>query len=95
MTSTTAPTKTGMTCHLDGMGRILLPVSLRDSMGLKPQSKAEMALTKDETGVIVRKAEDQAPRCAICGCDTELTEFKGKYVCAFCKSELRASAIPQ
>lgn len=95
MTSTTTPTKTGMTCHLDGMGRILLPVSLRDSMGLKPQSKAEMALTKDATGVIVKKAEDPAPRCAICGCDTELTEFKGKHVCAFCKSELRASVTPQ
>ena len=81
-------TKTGMVCPLDSVGRFVIPASMREGKGFRPGERVQLSLTEDENGIRMEMSEDPVPRCAICGCDTRLSEFHGKHICATCKAEL-------
>lgn len=53
---------TGMTRPVDGLGRIVIPKEMRDSMGIREDDRMEFWVTED--GMVLKKAET---RCAVCG----------------------------
>jgi transcriptional pleiotropic regulator of transition state genes len=77
----------GVTRKVDQLGRVVLPVELRRSLGLREGDLVEIAL--EGSRVVLTKVET---RCIFCGSGAELSEYAGKRVCAGCVGRLTASA---
>ena len=75
---------TGIIRRIDALGRVVLPMELRRSLGWREQDRVEI-FTEGEQ-VVLRRFE---PNCSFCGRGEELTEFHGKPVCAKCIRELQ------
>ena len=74
---------TGMARRIDELGRIVLPVELRRSFGIRPGD--ELEITVDSGRIVLAKVE---AGCTFCGSDAELRRFRDRDVCASCASEL-------
>ena len=75
--------KSGDLCKVDSLGRIVIPVRLRRSLGLNTNDPLEVYTNDDE--IILKK---YIPVCIFCGKDEELVSYKSKYVCKSCAAEL-------
>ena len=75
---------TGIVRRLDDLGRIVLPIELRRTLNLEIKDPVEIFTEND--CVILKKFE---PTCFFCGSSKEVTDFKGKTVCAGCVKELK------
>lgn len=75
--------ETGITRHLDDMGRIVLPVELRRRMKLEDGTAVEIFAEGER--IILQRHTDS---CVFCGSEKGLTEFKGRRLCAACRTEL-------
>lgn len=75
--------KSGELCKVDPLGRIVIPVRLRRSLGLQPNDPLEVYINDDE--IILKR---YIPVCVFCGNEDDLIEFKGKTVCSNCAREL-------
>ncbi len=75
---------TGIIRQLDTLGRIVLPIELRRTIGIGPKDMIEIFV--EGSSVILRKYE---PDCLFCGGSRELTPYKDKMICARCLKELR------
>ncbi len=75
---------TGIVRRLDDLGRIVLPIELRRTLNLEIKDPVEIFTEND--CVILKKFE---PTCIFCGSSKEVTDFKGKTVCAGCVKELK------
>ena len=69
--------------RVDELGRVVIPNHIRKALELEPKTKVKFEVMGKS--VIVSKAY---PTCIICGGEKDLTEVKGKYVCADCKKQL-------
>jgi transcriptional pleiotropic regulator of transition state genes len=74
---------TGMVRRVDELGRIVLPVELRRTLGISERDALE--IYGDGRSVILRKYE---PVCTFCGNAKDVVNFKGKNVCPSCIKEL-------
>lgn len=77
--------ETGITRHLDDMGRIVLPVELRRKMQLTDGSAVEIYTEGDR--IILQKHRNV---CTFCGSEKNLTSFKGHNICEECRAGLSA-----
>lgn len=77
---------TGIVRRIDELGRIVLPVEIRRVLDLEPKDSVEIYLEGDMIGV--RKYH---PSCIFCGATEEITDYKGKRVCAKCIEQLNAA----
>lgn len=75
---------TGIIRQLDTLGRIVLPIELRRTIGIGPKDMIEIFV--EGSSVILRKYE---PDCLFCGGSRDLTPYKDKMICARCLTELR------
>ena len=75
--------KSGELCKVDALGRIVIPVRLRRSLGLKTNDPLEVYTNDDE--IVLRK---YIPVCVFCGSEEELILYKSKYVCAECAAQI-------
>lgn len=69
---------------IDDLGRIVIPVEYRKTMGWGIKDLLEISATNE--GVLLRK---YAPGCA-CGCEdpNELISYRGRMVCKACVREM-------
>lgn len=76
---------TGIVRRVDDLGRIVIPMELRRTLGIKV--KDPMAIFVEGDRIILTKHHDA---CAICG-DTEAAtvEVKGRPVCEDCISAVK------
>ena len=74
---------TGIIRQLDTLGRIVLPIELRRTIGIGPKDMIEIFV--EGSSVILRKYE---PDCLFCGGSRDLTPYKDKMICARCLKEL-------
>ena len=74
---------TGIVRKIDDLGRIVLPIEMRNRLGIGPGSGVEIYF--ENNAIILRKYE---PTCVFCGETSEVTDFKGKKVCRGCRAEL-------
>ncbi len=76
---------TGIVRKVDDLGRVVLPIELRRTLGITEKDSLEIYVDGEQ--VILKKYE---PACIFCGNASEMTHFHGKNVCLGCAAELQA-----
>ena len=76
---------TGIVRKVDELGRVVLPIELRNTLNIAPRDAVEIYTEGDS--IVLRKYE---PACTFCGSSNEITDFRGKNICAACLEELKA-----
>lgn len=75
---------TGIVRKVDELGRIVLPVELRRTLGIEIKDSLEIYV--DGESIILRKYE---PTCIFCGNADGVIDYKEKNVCQACLDELK------
>ncbi|MBQ8004109.1 MAG: AbrB/MazE/SpoVT family DNA-binding domain-containing protein [Oscillospiraceae bacterium] len=75
--------ETGIVRKIDDLGRIVLPIELRKILGIGRHDPVEIFV--DGNSIILKKHECS---CIFCGSSDNLSEYKGKHVCATCAKNL-------
>ncbi len=74
---------TGIVRKVDELGRIVLPIELRRTLGIDEKDALEIYV--DGSSVILRKYE---PSCVFCGDAGDVVSYKGKNICHNCLKEM-------
>lgn len=74
---------TGIVRKVDELGRIVLPMELRKSLGIDKKDPLEIYV-EGET-IILKK---YSPACIFCGEADDVISFKGKNICKNCLKQL-------
>jgi transcriptional pleiotropic regulator of transition state genes len=75
---------TGIVRRVDDLGRIVIPMELRRTLGINV--KDPMAIMVDGDKIILQKHRDV---CSICGSPDDIVEVKERPVCADCVREIK------
>lgn len=78
---------TGVVRKVDELGRVVLPIELRRTMGIGNRDPLEIFVDGDQ--IILRKFE---PACVFCGNTSEVRLFHGKMVCRECATAMFENA---
>ena len=70
---------TGIVRKVDELGRIVLPIELRRTLGIEVRGPLEIYV--DDESIMLKKYN---PACILCGESGDLVEYKGKKVCRNC-----------
>ena len=70
---------TGIVRKVDELGRVVLPMELRRTLGIGEKDPLEIHVDSDK--IILRKYE---PGCVFCNNTTDIQLFNGKNVCRAC-----------
>jgi len=74
---------TGVVRQLDPLGRVVLPIELRRTLGLGEKDAVEIFVNGDQ--IVLRK---YAPGCVLCGSLDQLQTIEGKQVCMECRIKI-------
>ncbi|WP_027717134.1 AbrB/MazE/SpoVT family DNA-binding domain-containing protein [Desulfovirgula thermocuniculi] len=74
---------TGVVRKVDELGRIVIPIELRRTLGI--DEKDAMEIYVDNEKIILKKYE---PACIFCGNASDVKHFRGKLVCKNCAMEM-------
>ena len=74
---------TAMVRKIDDLGRIVIPAETRRLFNIREGD--ELAISVDGDSIIIRKLD---ATCVFCGSTEDVGEFKGRGVCASCRSTL-------
>ncbi len=77
---------TGIVRKVDELGRIVLPIELRRTLGIAEKDSLEIYV--DDDSIILRKYQ---PACIFCDNARDVVVFKGKNVCKDCITALEES----
>lgn len=78
---------TGIVRKIDDLGRIVLPIEFRKSLGIDKRDSLE--IFTDEDRIILKKYD---PACVFCGSSDNVSTYKGKLVCRKCLDDLKKAA---
>lgn len=73
---------TGIVRKVDELGRVVIPVELRRTLGIGEKDALEIYVDADK--IMLKKYE---PACIFCGNADQVIHFKGKIVCMDCLDE--------
>ena len=65
--------------HVDELGRIVLPIELRRTLGIEEKDRIEIFV--DGESIILRKYQ---PACIFCDNAKDIINYKGKNICPDC-----------
>lgn len=74
---------TGMTRPVDVLGRVVIPMEIRDSLNIKPKDILEISV---EGNQIIFKKHGQT--CVFCDNADDLVNFEDKKICKECLAKL-------
>lgn len=74
---------TGIVRRVDELGRVVIPIELRNKFGIAEKDPIEIYV--DGSNIVLKKYE---PNCVFCGNSKKLVEYNGKLVCDKCLSKL-------
>lgn len=74
---------TGIVRKVDELGRIVLPIELRRTMGISERDPLEIYVDGDS--IVMKKHE---MTCVFCGSSEDVVDFKDKCICSSCMKEL-------
>ena len=74
---------TGVVRKVDELGRIVIPIELRRTMGIEEKDALEIYV--DNEKIILKKYE---PACIFCGNAKNVQNYKGKNICSSCLTEI-------
>ena len=75
---------TGIVRQLDSLGRIVIPIELRRTLGIEIRDPVEISAEGDT--ILLRKHQ---PACIFCGKTGDLNQCMGKPVCPACLRKLK------
>lgn len=75
---------TGIVRRMDDLGRIVIPIELRNKFDIK--EKDPMEIYVDGISIILKKYE---PNCIFCGSIKELVSYKDKLICTKCSEQIK------
>lgn len=75
---------TGIVRRVDDLGRIVIPMELRRTLGINV--KDPIAIFVEGERIILVKHKDS---CSICGDSHDITQVKGRAVCADCVTAIK------
>ena len=75
---------TGVVRKVDELGRIVIPIELRRTMGIEEKDALEIYV--DNEKIILKKYE---PACIFCGNADHIVYFTGKRICSECLEKLK------
>lgn len=75
---------TGIVRKVDELGRIVLPIELRRTLGIAERDALEIYV--DGNSIVLKKYEAS---CIFCGESHDVGNFKGKNICPKCLAELK------
>lgn len=70
---------TGIVRRVDELGRVVLPIELRNKFGIT--EKDPMEIYVDGSSIILKKYE---PSCVFCGNSKKVTNYQDKLICEKC-----------
>ena len=70
---------TGIVRKVDELGRIVLPIELRRTLGIEEKDRIEIFV--DGESIILRKYQ---PACIFCDNPKDIINYKGKNICPDC-----------
>ena len=74
---------TGIVRKIDDLGRIVIPIELRKTLGLSVRDDIE--ITAEDDRIVLKR---YAPACMICGSAENVKSYMDKKICACCIAEL-------
>ncbi|HVJ50723.1 AbrB/MazE/SpoVT family DNA-binding domain-containing protein [Desulfitobacterium sp.] len=77
---------TGIVRKVDELGRVVLPIELRRTLGIDEKDALEIYV--DQEKIILKKYE---PACVFCGNAGDIQVFHGKNVCRECAAAMGAT----
>lgn len=77
---------TGIVRKVDELGRVVIPVELRRTLGI--QEKDPLEIYVDGEKIMLKK---YAPGCIFCGNSDNVQYFKEKHICSDCLGEMPAT----
>lgn len=76
---------TGVVRHLDDLGRVVIPMELRRTLGFGVRQPVAVLVDGDD--IVLRRYNDS---CALCGnTDVEFEQVRGRAVCTECTARVR------
>ncbi|HNX28885.1 MAG TPA: AbrB/MazE/SpoVT family DNA-binding domain-containing protein [Syntrophomonadaceae bacterium] len=79
---------TGVVRKVDELGRIVIPIELRRTMGIEEKDALEIYV--DSEKIILKKYE---PACIFCSNAEDVVNYKGKNICKSCLTQLSKQVI--
>ena len=74
---------TGIIRRVDELGRVVLPIELRNKFGIT--EKDPMEIYVDGNSIILKKYE---PNCIFCGSSKKLLDYEDKVICEKCAEKI-------
>ena len=74
---------TGIVRKVDDLGRVVLPIELRRSLGIDEKDPIEIFVDGEQ--IVLRKYE---PACVFCRSAVNVKNYRGKIVCDECSSAM-------
>ena len=81
---------TGIVRKVDELGRVVIPIELRRTLGIAERDALE--IYTDEDRIVLRKYEPTCA-CVFCGRADDVIPFKGRNVCKKCARDLQKEAV--
>ncbi|MBE6686367.1 MAG: AbrB/MazE/SpoVT family DNA-binding domain-containing protein [Ruminococcaceae bacterium] len=75
---------TGIVRPIDEVGRIVIPIEIRNTLDIQSKDKVEIFIDDDK--IILKKYE---PACIFCGNASDVKFYKGKLICKDCLEEIK------
>ena len=76
---------TGMVRKVDELGRIVLPIEMRRTLGISERDPVEICTEADS--IILRKYQ---AACVFCNSAKNVLSFEGKNICADCLKAIKS-----
>ena len=74
---------TGIVRKVDELGRIVIPIELRNKLGIAEKDPIEIFV--DGSSIILKKFN---PNCVFCGNDKDLFEYNENLICKKCRDKI-------
>ena len=76
---------TGIVRKVDELGRVVIPIELRRTLGINEKDALEIYVENDR---IILKKYEPANACVFCGNEEKLSLFQNKSICSCCRHDL-------
>ncbi|HQE06456.1 MAG: AbrB/MazE/SpoVT family DNA-binding domain-containing protein [Tepidanaerobacter sp.] len=76
---------TGIVRKVDDLGRVVIPIELRRTLGISEKDPLEIYVDTDK--IILKK---YLPACLFCGNAEELVNFNSKSICKECATAIKS-----
>lgn len=77
--------ESGIARKIDDLGRIVIPAETRRMFNIREGD--HLFVSVEGSNIVLRKMTDT---CTFCGSDSHVSLFKGKGLCANCRSQINA-----